>query len=303
MKKTSVLYECYMILCVVCWGLCNPIVKVGYQTAPAYLFSVYRFIASFLIFAVFAGKRIVKAARTNNFRHALLISFFNGLAYFLGNISFNYGDATVCSFLISTSVVFTPFVARVVLKKRMKLMMVPIIAVALVGLYLVCGNSGEVHFGTGELISLGCAVSTACAFVCTAKYSEEMDLSYLAALQCIMALLFSLPFYFLYESYVPIWEFDRTSLLCLAFAVLIGTCLTFLLQNLALRRVEPTVVSITCMLESILTAIFAHFLLQESLSGRGFAGGGLILLSVLAAILLENGIIGKKEKTLERTGN
>jgi len=153
-----------------------------------------------------------------------------------------------------------------------------------------------VKIGAGELISLGCAISTACAFVATARYSEEMDLSYLAALQCIVALLFSLPFFFLYESYLPIWEFDRTSLLCLAFAVLFGTCLTFLLQNLALRRVEPTVVSLTCMLESILTAIFAHLLLQEQLSGKGFLGGGLILVSVLFAILLENDVIGKKER-------
>ena len=294
LKGSLLPYEFCVLLCCLFWGIGNPIVKIGGEVLPPFLYASIRFSIALLIFLLFCFRRILKAVQTNPPGPVFLISFFNAAAYVLGCTSLFYVDATISSFLMSISVVFTPVVGLLLLKKRIQLWILPAIVVAVAGLYLICGNTGQFSFGMGELFALLCSISMAFAMVFAAKYGDRLDLAYLAAAQCLLALVLSLPFFFLTETWVPFSAYTPRTIFSLLFTSILCSCLPFLLQNLALRHVSPTFVAITYVLEPVFTAIFSHLLIDEALSATGMIGGGLIICGVALATLIQNGILGKK---------
>ncbi len=295
-KRSPLLYEFCALFCCILWGIGNPMVKIGGETLPPFLYASIRFGIALAVFLLFCGRRIFRAVKTDHAGHVLLISFFNAAAYVLGCTSLFHADATISSFLMSISVVFTPVIGLVILKKRINPGILPAIAVALAGLYLICGNTGHFSFGLGELLALLCSFSLALAMVLTAKYGEALDLAYLAAAQCLMALVLSLPFFFLLESWVPFSAYTGRTVFSLLFTSICCACVPFVLQNLALRHVSPTVVAITYVLEPVFTATFSHFLIHENLSATGVVGGVLIICGVILATLIQNGVLGKRRK-------
>jgi drug/metabolite transporter (DMT)-like permease len=64
------------------------------------------------------------------------------------------------------------------------------------------------------------------------------------------------------------------------------TCVAYLFQNISLRKVPATYVSLIFCSEPIFTAIASYFLLDELLSISGFIGAALIMAGIVYAALL-----------------
>ena len=296
-KNNYWIYELGVLLCCMLWGIGNPLVKVGLRTLTTFYYSLIRFSFGLVLFLLLFPRRIFRAVRRDNLKHVLIISFFNAVEYIFGTLALSLSAATVASFLMSLSVIFVPFIAYFAAGKRISPALIPAIALSVAGTYLMCGNMGQVSFGWGEVIALLCSVSMACGMVFANKYGDEnIDLSYLAAMQCLLAAVLSLPLFLLSgEAWIPFASYNRDAVLCVVFTVVGSTCLTFVLQNLTLRHLSPTVASITFASESVFTMIFSYLILREALPVIGVLGGMLILGGVVLATLIQNGAIGKKK--------
>ncbi|MFR0868090.1 MAG: DMT family transporter [Adlercreutzia sp.] len=73
----------------------------------------------------------------------------------------------------------------------------------------------------------------------------------------------------------------------IAFLALLSTCLTFMLQNVALTELPSSTVSLLLTGEPVFTAAFSFMLLGEALSAAGMAGAVVIVASVVAATWVE----------------
>ena len=186
--------------------------------------------------------------------------------------------------------------ARFVGRERMRRRLWAALALSLGGLALVVElPTGVTLSGLGVAAALGGAVAYA-FYVLMADRSlkDGRDATSLLALGFLFAALF-------WAAVQPWWSFpggivgrDASLLgrlagtsapvsLLLAFVVVLGTIVPFIMIVTALHHLSPTRVIIVAMLEPVLASVAAFAWLGEELSGQQIAGGLLVLAAVALA--------------------
>ena len=150
MKKT-ILYGALLLIECFLWGIGNPVMKIGLEVVPPLLCLSIRYIMAFLIFLLFFGKRIYAKIKLGHLAAYLTISAFTAASFITSAFALIYTTATNTGFLMSTAVIFTPFLSYFILKTRIDKKHILPIAVVILGLYLLCSGGGGLNFGSGEV--------------------------------------------------------------------------------------------------------------------------------------------------------
>lgn len=285
-NQKTLFYESFVVLECLLWGIGNPISKIGMAQISPFWCLALRFTLAFLIFVVFFGKRIVSGIG-QNFKSCCIISFFNALAFILGNLALSLTSATIASFLMAISVVFTPVTAIFILKKKPNPKFFPFILIIVVGMYFLCGNDGAFSFGAGEIMALCCSASLAVSITYSAKYVSDIGPVSLAAAQSAMAAIMSFTGALIFEDASVLLNLNGVAIGSVIYLAVGCTVLAFLLQNYAIKNVSPLFVSIAFCTEPVFTAIAAYFMLDERLSVAGFIGAVLLVFGVVAASIYQ----------------
>ena len=285
--KRKFLGEGMILLECLLWGIGNPISKIGMEHIPAFWCIGLRFLLAFVLFIIFFRKRIFTALPGVDWKNCILISIFNGLAFIFGNLSLLYTTATISSFLMSLSVIFTPFVSMILLKKRSNFKTYFCILIVIAGLYFLCGNEGSFSFGIGELLAILCSASLGICLTLTSKYIADTDPIVLAALQSAVAAVMAIIGAFIFNGPLSLSSVDSVGIFAIVYLALACTVAAYILQNVAMRYMSAVFASVVFCTEPVFTAAAAYFMLDERLSITGFAGGFLILLGVVAASLFQ----------------
>lgn len=285
--KRKILGEAMILLECLLWGIGNPISKIGMEHIPAFWCIGLRFLLAFLIFLVFFYKRIIRAIPKLDWKHCTIISVFNGLAFIFGNLSLIYTTATVSSFLMSLSVIFTPFVSMLLLKKRSNLKTYFCILIVIAGLYFLCGNEGYFSFGLGESLALLCSASLGVCLTMTSKYIDDVDPVVLAAFQSAVAAVLAIVGAFIFNGPLPLSSIDAIGAGAILYLALACTVAAYILQNVAMRHMSAVFASVVFCTEPVFTAAAAYIMLSERLTVTGLAGGFLILVGVVTASLFQ----------------
>lgn len=275
---TLILLECLI------WGISNPLMKIGFTVLTPLFCQSVRFVLAFLLFMLFFRKRIFANMTRKHVVPYLIISAFTAGAFILGAFSLVYTTATNSGFLMSTVVIFTPFVSYLVLKSKVNKKNILPIAIVTVGLYLLCGG-GSFVFNLGDLFALLCAISSAGMLVFSSKYLQEMDPLTTSVMQAGFTGLYCIIFMLLFEDIPNVAEIPLMGWGVILFLAIGCTCLAYVFQNTALRHLSATYVSLAFCSEPIFTAIASYFMLGEQLSAKGFAGAALIMASIIMASL------------------
>jgi drug/metabolite transporter (DMT)-like permease len=286
MKMNKQLFYGSLILleCLI-WGLSNPLMKMGFTEFTPLVCQTIRFFMAFLIFMIFFGKRVFATVTRKHIIQYLVISAFTAGAFILGAFSLVYTTATNSGFLMSTTAIFTPFVSYLVLRSRLNKKHIAPILIVTAGLYLLCGGGGSFAFGPGELFGLLCAIASAGMLVYSSKYLQYMDPLTTSVMQSGFAGLYCLIFMLIFEDFSIVTEFSPMGWGIILFLAVGCTCIAYVLQNVALRRVSPTYAALTFCSEPIFTAIASYFILGEQLSLKGYIGAALIMASIVMASL------------------
>ena len=179
---------------------------------------------------------------------------------------------------MSLPVLFAPLLFSLVFRRPYAWRHLPVQLVTIVGLFLLCCNTGSFSFGPGEALALLDALCLAGVLVFGEKAIAQMDVLSVTGVQIGVTMILSL---------AGALIFDHTSVLAaakpeawLVVLYLAGVCTiaAYLLQNKAVAHLSASTVSMLQCTQPILTALVAYFLLGETLNSLGLLGAGLILI-------------------------
>ena len=272
----------------VIYGMGDPISKLVYRVAPVYPVMVIRYFFALAVLFVLFGRRITAGLRACRVTDWLLPSLCMGGAFIVGNMAVERTAATNCAFLRSLSSLLTPLLALAVFRKRYSWRHVPILALVLAGLYLLCGRGGLSRFGPGEALAMTQALLLAGSLVFGRRSLNKVDPITLTAMMtassAVMALACQL-------TVGGAWQFAYTGWQVwagIAYQALGCTIAGYFLQNTALRYIPSRRAALLQCTAPVMTALFSRAILGEKLAAAGVAGGVVILLGVAAEIMIKD---------------
>ena len=198
----------------------------------------------------------------------------------LGFQQLAYGGTTVtnASFLVNTTVVFTPVFAWLMVRERPDLVLAPSIGLAVCGILLMSGGLSALRWGDATCLVSAVLYSVWIVFVANAARKFDRPFT-IAGCQFCLAAIVGTTFGLVYE---------RVSLQALEAAApelamlgVISTGVAFTLQAVAQRYTSPSHAAIIMSAESIFGAVAAAMLLGEQISLANGIGATMILGSIV----------------------
>ena len=173
------------------------------------------------------------------------------------------------------------------------------VAVAVVGLYLLCVNgSGEMSFSGGDLSVLLCTVVFAFQIIAVDHYAGKVDGVELSCVQFAVMTVLSAACALLAGEQTTM-EAVKTCLPYILYTGIFSSGIAYTLQIIAQKDGDPTVVSLLLSLESFFAVVCGAIVLHERMSLREYFGCALMLAAVILSQLPEKSAkaveSGKKE--------
>ena len=157
-----------------------------------------------------------------------------------------------------------------------------------VGMYFLCANGGSFTFGLGEVLALLSALSGAGMLIYTSKHVSDIGPIALSTAQSAVTAIVSFLFAVLFEDFHALGQASGEGWASIIYLAVACTCIAYYLQNIALRRVSATFVSLAFCSEPVFTAIASFFMLGERLSLGGLAGAVLIAAGIVLASIVSS---------------
>ena len=215
-----------------------------------------------------------------------------GVASFLQQAGMEAGtDAGKSGFITALYVVLVP-IGGVILGKHLKKLFWACLALAVVGLYLLC-IGGSVSFAPGDLLTLLCAFAFTVQILLIDRFAGELDPIDFCIAEFLTAGLFSLIGMLLLEK--PQAEGILQNLLPVLYVAFFSCGIAYLLQIVAQREGDPAIVSLLFSMESVFSVIASAIILRQRMTPREYAGCALILAAVVIAQLPEKRAEGPRE--------
>jgi drug/metabolite transporter (DMT)-like permease len=279
-----------LIVCAV-WGSTFIVVKDAVERMPVMDFLAWRFTLAALVMALLrpgAVRRLSPAAR----RHGVLL----GLALAAGYVAQTFGlrrtPATISGFITGLFVVFTPLCAALLLRRKVGAAAWAAVGLATVGLALLSLHGLSV--GTGEAITLLCAVAFALHIVGLGEWSSADDAYGLAVVQlatvAVVSIVAAAP-----DTLQP--PPDGGVWFAILLTSLAATAFAFLVQTWAQAHLHPTRAAVVMTMEPVFAGIFGVAVGGDDLTPRTVAGALLVL---AAMYLVELGPRRGVDATVER---
>lgn len=276
-------YALLILLQSVLYGFGNPLSKIGFQSITVLWCLGIRFSGAAALMLLLFGRRTVRTLRSAPLKAWLPCSLAMAAAYASCNMALQFTTATNVGFLMSLPVLFTPALARLLLKRPYPKRVIPIQLAVIAGLYLLCcgGESGGFTFGIGEVLGLVCALSLAVALVFSEGAMPGIDPVSMATAQTTVTGVLCLAAALLFDDTAALAHVTPTAWLVVAYLALTCTCLSYVLQNTALTRLSSYTVSLLQCTQPILTAACSYLLLRERLTAVGLTGAAIIVVCVV----------------------
>ena len=156
--------------------------------------------------------------------------------------------------------------------------------VAVLGLYLLT-MSGALTIGSGEFLTLLCAILFALQIIFTGKFSKEVNVFLLVLFQLITVTILSLIFSLSLDSVTFNLDYNYAFFKAVIITAVFATVYAFLIQTYMQQFTTATKTAIIFTMEPVSAAIFAYFMIAETLTYIQLLGAILIILATLIAEL------------------
>ena len=259
-----------VVVCVI-WGSTFVVVKDAVQRMPVMDFLAWRFAIAAAAMAVLrpgAVRRLSPAARW----HSVVLGSALAAGYVAQTFGLERTPATVSGFITGLFVVFTPLCSGLLLRRRVEGTAWFAVAVATGGLALLSLRGLSV--GTGEAITLLCAVSFALHIVGLGEWSTPSDAYGLAVVQlstvAVASIVISAP-----DTLSP--PPDAGAWGAVLLTALGATAFGFWGQTWAQAHLAPTRAAVVMTMEPVFAGVFGVAIGGDHLGVRTVAGALLVL--------------------------
>jgi drug/metabolite transporter (DMT)-like permease len=260
-----------LVLVTVIWGSTFAVIKETIQTVPVPILLAVRFsfAALFLLWVKPERKTLIPG---------LILGLLSFAGYATQTIGMLTTTASKAAFITGLSVILTPIVGAIWLRQRIpgRVWLAALLAIIGLGLMTLNPNEGVV---IGDLWVLGTALAYALYIVYLGEIAVHHKPIVLTSLQIIVVAVLSWGWAVPHLSVLK--ELSLSALSALLYLALFATALVLWLQALAQRVVPAYAAALIFALEPVFAAIFAYFMLGETLSLQGWLGGGLVVIAMI----------------------
>jgi drug/metabolite transporter (DMT)-like permease len=275
-KNSPALASSAMLVVTAIWGWTFVVVQNAISRMPVMDFLAWRFFVAALAMLALRP-RCLKGLTWGEFRRGVLLGAILGAGYITQTYGLVYASASVSGFITGMFVVFTPLIAWLFLRQKINLQTWIAVVLATAGLGLL-GLHGW-KLGTGELLTLLCALCYALHILGLAEWSSKYGLYRFALLQvmtvAVIASIAAVPGGIALPPDSGVW-------LAVGVTALLATAGAFFVQTWVQSLVSPARISIVMTMEPVFAGVFGVLLADNQLTKRIFIG----MLCVLAAMII-----------------
>ncbi|MDQ1705193.1 MAG: hypothetical protein QOF18_1559 [Frankiaceae bacterium] len=273
------------------WGSTFVVVKDAVERMPVMDFLAWRFAIAAIAMALVRPSALRKLTPTAR-RHGVVL----GLALAAGYVAQTFGlqrtPATVSGFITGLFLVFTPLCAGVLLRRRIGGAAWLGVTVAAAGLALLSLHGLSV--GSGEAITLLCALAFALHIVGLGEWSTPRDAYGLAVVQlatvAVVSIVVAAPDSLRPPPDAGVWG-------AVLLTALAATAVGFFVQTWAQAHLAPTRAAVVMTMEPVFAGVFGVAVGGDRLTVRTVAGALLVLAAIF---LVELGPRHGADATVER---
>lgn len=222
----------------------------------------------------------LKGITKEEFRAGISLGFFLFAGFALQIIALQHTTPSKNAFLTATNVVFVPFIALVVYKKKVSIQGIAGALMAIIGAGVLSFEEDFI-LGIGDSLTLICAVCFAFQIFLTGEYVGRYRATVLNFLQMATAFLCSC--IGLLITGVPHIEVTQKGILSILYLGVVSTTITYLLQTISQKYVDETKTAIILSLEAVFGSVFSILILHEEITVRMAVGSILIMGAVLVS--------------------
>ncbi|WP_312091392.1 DMT family transporter [Aminipila sp.] len=208
-----------------------------------------------------------------------------GIALFvagsLQQVGLMYTTAGKGGFITSLYIVIVPILG-LFLKKKVRPVIWCCVAVAAVGLYMLCIKNGF-SIGMGDLLILLCAFGFSIHILVIDYFSPKTDGVKMSCIQFFIVSILSGIVMFAIET--PTISNILMSWIPILYSGVLSSGVAYTLQIVAQKDTDPTVASLLLSLESVFAVLSGMVILHEVLSGREIFGCVLMFAAIIVAQL------------------
>lgn len=238
-----------------------------------------------------AGIRDLRGMRFEEIRAGVLM----GSALFVGFsfqiVGLQYTTPSKNAFLTALNVVMVPFIAFVILKKKIGAKSIAGAVMAIVGVGLLSLEK-NLTLGIGDALTLVCAVGFAFQIFLTSEYVKKYRAVVLNFVQMFTAAVVSFVSLLLFGE--TEFQVSTKGWLSVLYLGVISTALCYLLQTASQKYVDETKAAIILSMESVFGTLFSILILHEQVTFRMVCGCVIILAAVIVSNLAD--VQTEKEK-------
>lgn len=282
MKERKAVYVLFILIQSLVYGIGNPLTKTAYDSITPFWLLTFRFALAFLLLFLWRGRKIAGQLKDVSWTVWMPSALCCAGAYISCNLALNLTAATNVGFIMSLPVLFAPLLSTIVLRAPYQWKRLPLQLITVIGLFLLCCNTGTFTFGPGEALALFDALCLAGLLVFGEQAISQMDVTSVTTLQVGVAMLISLVCAFIFDDLSVPGRVDFNAWMVVIYLAVICTIFAYLLQNSAVEHLSASTVSMLQCTQPILTAIVAYFMLDERLNSAGLAGAAVIVICLLA---------------------
>lgn len=241
----------------------------------------------FLLASVLMGAASIRELKGIDFKE-IRAGILMGCALFVGFafqiVGLQYTTPSKNAFLTALNVVMVPFIAFLILKKKISMKSIAGAVMAIFGVGLLSLDQ-DLSLGIGDALTLVCAVGFAFQIFFTSEFVKKYRAVVLNFVQMLTAVLLSIVSLFLFGE----TEFHVTTQgwLSVLYLGVISTALCYLLQTASQKYVDETKAAIILSMESVFGTIFSILILHEQVTVRMICGCVIILAAVIVSNLAD----------------
>lgn len=277
-----------LILVTVIWGGGFVASDIALESMKPFQIMMVRFLlASVLMGVISRGQRKSEEKlkdRTGAIKAGVLmgVTLFMGFAFQI--IGLQYTTPSKNAFLTALNVVIVPFIAFVILKKKIGAKGIIGAVMSVLGVALLSLN-GNFTVSLGDGLTLLCAVGFAFQIFFTSEFVKKYPASVLNTVQMFTAFVLSA------ISLVIFGENDfqvtTQGWLSVLYLGVVSTTICYLLQTACQKYIDETKAAIILSMESVFGTIFSILILHEVVTVRMVIGCAVILAAVIISNMSE----------------
>lgn len=283
-----------LLLTAVIWGTAFVAQQVGMDHVGPFAFSAARFILGGItllpVLWLLRKKNKIGQEEEKHKKDTWVGGFFCGIVLFLaGNlqqIGIQYTTVGKAGFITALYIVIVPIIG-IFFKKRVGVKLWGSVAIACIGLYLLC-MTDRLTLALGDSLVFLSAIVFSIHILVIDHYSPKADGVKMSCIQFFIAGVLSLICMPVFEI-IPSLENVGSAWLPILYAGVLSSGVAYTLQIAGQKNVNPTIASLIFSLEAVISVIAAWIILGQIMSTKEIIGALFMFIAIILAQIPSRG--------------